>query len=441
MRYISLLLFLSISFQGLKAQTEGLLSGPMLGYNTVREVAIWVQTKKESEVSIKYWNAALRKDKTETKKFKTTYEKAYTATVAIGYLDPGTTYSYQILVDGKPANGGREYLFTTQELWHYRKPPPEFSFVTGSCMFVNEAKFDRKGKPYGQGNKIFESIAKENADFMLWLGDNVYLREADWNSRSGIYHRYTHMRQVPELKDLMHKMHHYAIWDDHDYGPNDSDWTYWNKEITKEAFQDFWANPNYSIGGSEGITGTYWWNDCQFFLMDNRWYRTPQAEDGEILGEQQVKWLIDALRTSKANFKFVSIGGQFITDFAKYENHAVYAQERQKILDLIDEYDIKNVVFLNGDRHSSELSRFVTEDGDVIYDITSSPLSSRSYDHDEENNSFRVGNTIGELNYAVIKVSGTSFKGRSLTLEYKDVDGKVLSTYPLDFTIEIEKKK
>lgn len=412
------------------AQDAQIIAGPMLGYNTLREVAIWVQADAEAKVSIRYWPSTDRKAKKETKPQAVTYEKAHTATIAIGYLEPGTTYTYQLLLDGKSALKGQEYMFTTQKLWHWRESPPKFSFVAGSCMYVNEEKYDRRGKPYGQGNKIFEAIQKEESDFMLWLGDNIYLREADWNSRTGIYHRYSHMRQVPEIQELMHSMHHYAIWDDHDYGPNDSDWTYWNKDITREAFTDFWANPNYGIGGSDGITGTFWWNDCQFFMMDNRWYRTPQAADGEILGETQIKWLIDGLRSSKANFKFVAIGGQTVSDFVKYENHAVYAEERAYLLEQIDTYDVKNVIFLSGDRHSSELSKLTTADGDIIYDVTSSPLSSKSYDHNDEENTLRVGETIGQSNYAVIEIEG-GYKSRTCTLIYKDIDGNELARHVL----------
>jgi len=404
----------------------------MLGYNTLREVGIWVQASDECEVSVRYWPSTDRSQVSNTKPQTVIREKAHTATVSVGYLEPGTTYTYQIIIDGEVADKGKERMFTTQKLWQWRESPPKFSFIAGSCMYTNETKYDRRGKPYGQGNDIFEQIANEQADFMVWLGDNIYLREVDWDSRSGIYHRYSHTRQVPQLQKLMSSMHHYAIWDDHDYGPNDSDWTYWNKDITLEAFKDFWANPNYGVGGTEGITGTFWWNDCQFFMLDNRWYRTPQAKDGQILGEEQLKWLIDALRVSKANFKFVCVGGQVVSDFAKYENHAVYADERAALLEAIDKYDIENVVFLNGDRHSSELSRYTTDDGQVIYDVTSSPLSSKSYDHDEEANSYRVGNTIGEPNYAVIEIEGT-YKERKATLQFKNAAGVVISTFPLQF--------
>jgi len=425
-------LFLYLCSASIVAQSADLLTGPMLGYNTLREVGIWVQASDECEVSVRYWPSTDRSQVSNTKPQTVIREKAHTATVSVGYLEPGTTYTYQIIIDGEVADKGKERMFTTQKLWQWRESPPKFSFIAGSCMYTNETKYDRRGKPYGQGNDIFEQIANEQADFMVWLGDNIYLREVDWDSRSGIYHRYSHTRQVPQLQKLMSSMHHYAIWDDHDYGPNDSDWTYWNKDITLEAFKDFWANPNYGVGGTEGITGTFWWNDCQFFMLDNRWYRTPQAKDGQILGEEQLKWLIDALRVSKANFKFVCVGGQVVSDFAKYENHAVYADERAALLEAIDKYDIENVVFLNGDRHSSELSRYTTDDGQVIYDVTSSPLSSKSYDHDEEANSYRVGNTIGEPNYAVIEIEGT-YKERKATLQFKNAAGVVISTFPLQF--------
>lgn len=424
-----ILLLLSTSI--VYAQKAKVIAGPMLGYNTMKECAIWVQTDHAATVELEYWDSSDRKAKTKSLPVQTDRRKGYTATLIMDYLEPGTTYTYQVLVNGKACSKTGENFVTTQKLWQYREDPPKFSFVAGSCMFANEKKYDRPGKPYGQSNEIFNAIAKEDADFMMWLGDNVYLREADWNSRSGIYHRYSHMRQIPELKSLLKGMHHYAIWDDHDYGPNDSDWTYWNKDITREAFTDYWANPNYGIGGSDGITGSFWWNDCQFFLMDNRWYRDLKGgSEAKILGDQQMKWLVDALRSSKANFKFVAVGGQMLSDNAVYENHAVYAAERQKLIDAIDLYNIKNVIFLSGDRHSSELSRYKTADGDVIYDVTSSPLTSKSYDHSKEPNTLRVGNNISESSYAIIQIEG-KFRQRKATLIYKNKNGEVIAFYPL----------
>jgi len=408
---------------------QSILSGPMLGYNTMREVAVWVQLENQGYVSLEYWQEGTT-DKKSTETFYVEQYKANTATIPVGLLEPGTKYYYQLKVNDVTLDG--IYSFTTQKLWQYREDPPNFCFVIGSCVYINDTDYDRPGKPYGRNYSIFSSIAEEDSKFMVWLGDNTYLRNADWNSRSGIYNRYTHSRNAESMQPLLSKMHHYAIWDDHDYGPNDSDYTYWGKDITKEAFQDFWANLNYGVNGMDGITGTFTWNDCQFFMMDNRWNRTPPSAEGSILGEEQLTWLIDALRTSKASFKFICIGGQVVSDFAAFENYAIYGAERKKLLYMIDDYDIQNVVFLNGDRHHSEISRYETPDGQVIWDITSSALTSGTYDHSDEPNSFRYKDAIfGENNYTVISISGKR-KVRKLSVEFKDTKGKKIKKYKLE---------
>ncbi len=419
----------AFTFLSIHISAQSILSGPMLGYNTMREVGVWIQLDNQGYAAIRYWPKDKKSDIKTTETFYVENYKANTMTIALGLLEPGTEYEYTVIVNDKETN--KVYTFETQKLWHWREDPPEFSFVAGSCVYINEEKYDRPGKGYGSSYEIFESIAEEDSDFMVWLGDNTYLREADWNSRSGIYHRFTHSRNVKELQPLLSKMHHYAIWDDHDYGPNDSDRSYWGKDITREAFTDFWANLNYGVNGLGGITGTFTWNDCQFFMLDNRWDRTPQSSEGHIIGPEQMEWLMDALRTSKASFKFICIGGQVVSDFVKYENHAVFGAERKKLLHLIDDYDIQNVVFLDGDRHHSEVSRYETPDGQVIWDITSSALTSGTYDHSKEPNSFRYkDSTIGENNYAVISVTG-KLKNRKLTVEFKDTKGKKIKKYKL----------
>ena len=98
---------------------------------------------------------------------------------------------------------------------------PDFRFVIGSCAYINDPPYDRPGEPYGGEYEIFEQIAAQRPDFMIWLGDNVYLREPDWNSEAGILYRYTHTRSLPQLQKLLRICPHYAIWDDHDFGPND----------------------------------------------------------------------------------------------------------------------------------------------------------------------------------------------------------------------------
>lgn len=422
-----LVLFLSLlslfTITSLKSQIK---SGPMLGYNTMREVLVWVQTEKAQKVTLK-WHS-LNGISKGASTINTVHSSAFTAHLIATDLLAGTEYQYQIFLDDE-VNHASEGVFTTQSLWQHRTEPPNFTFSIGSCAYTNDSTYDRPGVPYGKGNEIFTQIASSNSEFMLWLGDNIYLREADWTSKTGIYYRYTHFKSMPEIQKLWKSMHHYAIWDDHDFGPNDADRSFVNKDITLKAFQDFWGNQSFGINGKKGVTSMFSFNDADFFLLDNRYYRSPnQRKTGErhILGNEQIEWLIDNLVNSKATFKFVAIGGQFVSDAAVYENHATFPDERNKIISLIDQEKIKNVIFLNGDRHKTEMSKITTANGIDIYEYTSSPLSSKSYNTSDEPNTLRIeGTHVSTQNYGQIELSGT-FEERVAIMRCFNSKGKLM---------------
>lgn len=424
-----LAVLLLYTFTGL-AQRELLRSGPMVGYSEMKEVMLWVQTTKEASVQISYWERDNVNDKYFTEKITTEEQKAYTAKLLADRVEPGNVYDYRLLINNIPVQLPYETSFQSQELWQWRTDPPEIRFATGSCAYINEKRYDRPGTPYGGDYRIFESIHEKDPDFMIWLGDNFYLREADWNTRTGILHRFTHNRSTPELQPLLGSAHHYAIWDDHDYGPNNSDRGWWKKNVTMEAFEMFWANPSFGVGNIEGAITFFEWGDLDFFLLDNRYYRSPNNlldDEKTILGEKQLQWLFDGLATSRAPFKFVAMGGQFLNNSGEHETYMNYgfAPERQKIIDFIYKQNIEGVFFLSGDRHFTELSKLEEENEPVIYDLTTSPLTSGAYANaGEESNSLRVdGTQVTERNFAVITVTGPR-KSRALKIEVFDPDGE-----------------
>jgi alkaline phosphatase D len=410
---------------------QNVIAGPMVGYSAMMEVGLWVQLDGPAKISYKYWPLEHPDQIKETNLSETQPGYWHINQTVVPMLEPGIEYGYELYINEKAYSGEFEYSFKTQLLWQWRTDPPEFSFALGSCNYVSEERYDRPGEPYGGDYHIFNSIHSEDPDFMVWLGDNIYLREVDWDSKSGIYHRYTHTRSLPELQPLLGDVHHYAIWDDHDYGTNDSNKSYVLKDITLQAFKDFWFNSNYHAGGTKGITGHFQWADCEFFMLDNRWERTPAGVEGQIIGDRQMTWLKEQLLTSKASFKFICIGGQFISDAGIFENHANYPSERLELIDFIQKNNIRNIVFLTGDRHHSEISRLSIGEDNYIYDITSSPLTSKAYDHSKEPNNLRVSESIiGQRNYALVNVSG-SFKRRVLEISFKDSNGELLYTYTI----------
>ena len=418
---------------------EELINGPMVGYSTMKEVPVWVQTTGAATVQLSYWPV---KDLTGDRIWEVnlSYSEAITTSKNTGFtakliadkLEPGVEYRYQVSLNGK---GVAEGIFQTQVLWQHRTEPPDFTFSLGSCAYINEEAADRPGSEYGKDYHIFESIHDQDPDFMIWMGDNAYLRETDWNSMTGIWHRYTHSRNVPEMKELMANTHNYAVWDDHDYGPNNSDRSYVLKDSTLKVFNHFWANPGHGIHGQPGITTKFQWADCEFFLLDNRYFRSPNKRtDGvrTILGEQQLNWLIDQLINSNASFKFVVIGGQVLNTAAVYENYATFPRERKRIIEAIQTNNIKNVVFLTGDRHHSEVSVLKEEGYPAIYDITSSPLTAGIHSAADEGNDLRVpGSYVGDRSFGFISIDGER-RNRRLTLQFKNSEGDILYDYSIN---------
>lgn len=412
----------------LQAQSDLLQSGPMLGYSTMKEALLWVQTKQAASVYFKYWNTKSPKVMNQTKTVFTSSDNAFVAHILADKLEPSQKYEYELYINRKKINLSYPLHFESQTLWKWRGDAPDFSFATGSCAYINESQYDRPGTPYGSNYQIFNQIYNAKPNFMLWLGDNLYLREADWNSTTGIQHRYTHAHSLPELQPVWGSMHHYFIWDDHDYGTDNSDRSFWMKKTTNKIFKTFYPNPNYIF--EEGITGFFDWADCDFFLLDNRYWRSPDnrtdLENPTILGEAQLQWLIDALSYSKASFKFVAMGGQFLNPLKKGETYSNIApKEKQYIIDKIQELKIEGVIFLTGDVHHTELSKLDLPNAYPLYDLTVSPFTSGVAGRGAEDNPLQVNGTlIKEHNFAKIEVFGT-LKERTLRINILNSNGEL----------------
>lgn len=413
--------------QGIPRDASELQSGPMVGYSEMREVMLWVQTRNPAKVYIKYKDLESGQEYS-TATAETQRETGCTAHLLADQVEPGRRYAGQVFINNRLVSLGYPFEFQSQALWQWRTDPPAIKFIAGSCSYVADSAYDRPGKPYGGNYEIWNAIAAQDADFMVWLGDNMYLREADWNTWRGILYRYTFARSLPQLQPVLAGMHHYATWDDHDFGPNDSDRSFLHKDKTLAAFKLFWANNGYGIPGQEGgVTGQFSWGDCDFFLLDDRYFRSPNDRvTGERtqFGKVQIEWLIDALKGSRAPFKFVCTGGMVLSTYERFENYVnLFPEERQYLLDAIQQERIPGVVFLTGDRHHTELSYWNPEGGVEVYDLTVSPLTATAYEADEPNAHIVKGTTVGERNFAVIEVTG-KYGERVLQMSLRNKDGE-----------------
>ncbi len=436
----SIILLLALIPLQIFAQKSVLQSGPMVGYAEMHEVMLWVQTNESAKVKIAYYTEANPKEVSWTNEIETVKKNGYTAKLLADNVKHSQTYKYDLYINNKKIAFDYKTEFQTIPMLQFKADPANFSFASGSGTYLNEEEFDRPGKGYGGDYQIFNSILEKDPDFMIWLGDNVYLRQNEWDTRTGITHRYTRDRSLTEMQALLASVSHYAIIDDHDFGPNDSDGSFWNKDMTEEIFADFWANPSHGVSGVEGGAITFFnWQDVDFFMLDNRYFRDPNyliADDKTMLGEEQLDWLKKALVSSNASFKFVVMGGQFLTEDKNYETYSNYGfeKERLELINFIYTQGIKNVVFLDGDRHHTELSILEGKHhAPTIYDLTVSPLTSHGSDGGiGKNQELRVeGTLVTDRNFSIIEFSG-KYRNRKMKMIIYDSNGKEIWTKEIE---------
>ena len=434
------LLFLAtvLSTLSLFAQPR-IVSGPMLGPVELRDARIWVEVSPEvKSVALQYNKKGEKIRKTIA--YKGALGNAFNPlSLTVGGLDYNTTYEYRLLVDGKLTTRGGQ--FTTKDLWQWRKPIPEFSFLTGSCSYFNEPEFDRPGTPYGKDASIFNTMANEKAAFMLWLGDAWYTREVDYYSNWGLWYRASHDRSVPELQDFLKSMPHFATWDDHDYGPNDIGKNYILKETSRTVFNSYFCNPSAGENG-QGIYTMTSWGDADIFLTDNRWWRSadllPDSVNGKpnpekkMLGDQQMEWLKNSLLYSTATFKIIVVGSQVLNPVSPFDKWRDFPAEYQELMDFLTEHKINGVLFLTGDRHHSEIIKVERPGTYPLYDITVSPLTSGThvFGAAEKNNPYRVFGLDQHQNYGRFSFSGPR-GSRKLMVEFLGVKGDKLGEWAI----------
>ena len=423
-----------------------LVSGPMLGYVELRSALIWMEVQPNvKNVRVDYWPIGILRNKKSIYYTGELGKRYNPIKLEIGDLMMNVTYQYEIFLDGQKVSLPYLTLFTTKNLWEWRQPAPDFSFVLGSCTYFNDSLYDRPSKPgegpYGKNTAILKTMAQEKVAFNLWTGDNNYLREADYNSPFGIEYRYSHDRAVPDLQEVLAKRPNFATWDDHDFGPNDANASYQFKDITKETFNKYWGNHGTNNPNKDGIYSSFTYVDCEFFLMDDRYNRAPKPWKDSInnlpnpektyWGKNQMLWIKQSLLTSKAVFKFIVNGNQ-VLNMANKRDECMYqySAEWLEIINFIKEYKITGVIFISGDRHFTEmLSLDKNVVGYPLYDYTSSPITSGPYkdiatSKTEGNNPQRVaGSLLGENNYGRMTVSGERFN-RKLKIETINAAGK-----------------
>lgn len=391
---------------------QKLVSKPFVGHTSKNEINVWCLFKDVDSVFIK-------NSDNQTKLFifkkENCFRKFLPVNCQFSSLNENQTYNIQYSFNNKD-------FFPLITARTNNDSIKDISFLAGSCAFVPTG-FNGVIKPF-TSLKIFNYMQKDSADFMLWLGDNLYYI-FDYHSYKGQLKRNIKTRMKKKLSAFLNSKQQYAIWDDHDYGSNNSGASFSAKESSLNVFQQFWSNPKNDTFNYYAFQK----QDCSFFMLDDRYNK---ENENIVLGNTQLDWLKSELLKSTAAFKFIGIGMQALNPISTLECFYKTEKEYKELIAFIKEHNITGILFISGDRHHAELMRIKEENLYPLYDFTTSPLTmypvkiskkSREYENPDK----VKGTYFPSYNYGKVSVTGAS-ENRKCIIELKDKKGKVIWT-------------
>lgn len=281
----------------------------------------------------------------------------------------------------------------------------EFRIAFGSC--------NRQNRP----QPLWDDILKDKPDLWIWLGDNIY---GDSRDMTVLKNKYELQKSNPEYQKVMDSVPVIGIWDDHDYGKNDAGKDFSQKRRSQKLLLDFLNEPMASPRRKQaGIYAAYDYQagekTIKVLLLDGRFHRDKVRKKGgayvpnpkgDLLGEQQWKWLEAQLRNSTADIHIIASGIQVIAQDHAYEKWANFPKSRQRLFNLLVKTRARGVIFVSGDRHIGDFSKITLPGLDYpIYDITSSGLTHSSSNITSEPNRHRSGAFVNEKHYGLLVIT------------------------------------
>jgi len=293
-------------------------------------------------------------------------------------------------------------LYSTQEI---------LTLGFGSCLHQDRSM------------AILKTIEKKELDLFMFIGDNVYGDQKDGELDKLIR---TYKQQYNNLENFLKNVSTEFIWDDHDFGLNDGGSNYRYKDRAKELFLETWKIPSQDPRRLRD--GLYFDKMIEknglkvhLIFLDNRtfkseWKLTDEFNkegkeryvedfdpDKTLLGKKQWQWLKDKLNED-SNIKIILSSLQILSLGHGWESWDKLPLERERLFNLIDEYNVSNLFILSGDRHRGGFYRYKTDDNNDIYEFTSSSLNLPIPFNNEEKGPLRIGSTYRKANFGVVRI-------------------------------------
>lgn len=189
------------------------------------------------------------------------------------------------------------------------------------------------------------------------MGDFHY-RNIDVADLTKYQKAYNDVLSQPRQRQLYQNVPIAYVWDDHDYGPNNSDGTFAGQLVAREAYRE--QVPHYPLAEPENngaIYQSFIIGRVRFIMTDNRSCRSPYQDDDNstktVLGDRQKEWFVRELETGRDEqglivwvntFPWIGVSGD--------DGWHRYTTERREIATFIKDNNINNkLLMIAGDAH------------------------------------------------------------------------------------------
>jgi prolyl oligopeptidase len=318
-------------------------------------------------------------------------------------LKPNTQYYYALEVNGHVEKA---------KLGEFRTFPEgrsSFSFAFASCART------------GSGSEVFDTIRENHPLFYMNMGDFHYLNIST-NDRGKFRAAYDLVLSSPSQSDLYRNVPFVYIWDDHDFGGNNSNRRASSHEAARLTYEEY--VPHYPLASGAGdvpIYQSFTVGRAKFILTDLRSERDSVAKrdtaEKSMMGVKQKKWFKQELLSAKGKYPLIfwvsSVPwlGDARTNYyrnvstnrygfihhtnlqaaasssrtnrnrppADEDHWSVFSHERREIADFLKKNGITGVCILHGDAHmlaadDGSHSDFATGGGARIPVMCAAPL-------------------------------------------------------------------
>ncbi len=263
------------------------------------------------------------------------------AKLVIDGLAADTEYTYQVLLDGVPAQAATG---------RFRTLPAAGAAANFTVAFSGDAET-------GSTRPVFDTIVAKDPLMMIHMGDLHYANIA--TNTSALFHtEYDRvLASAPQARMLRNVPTAY-VWDDHDFGPNNADGTSASKPAAASVYRS--RVPHYPLPDATGIWQTWDIGRVRFVITDQRSAASPKADTDNssktMLGTTQKAWFKNILSNS-AGMLIVWVCPRWfgMPASAGADSWAGFTTERAELADYIKANCHGRVIVLSADLHTLAL--------------------------------------------------------------------------------------